>query len=233
MRPAQPKSVEPDLNQSWPVQSLIVSDPSHDLNNSTQLDGCLSRLRELNLDLKNNENNPSGRITVLNKVRENRREIENHISADEWPKVSEELKSAFYLAEEIVEKCHNGELDSSSLNMAKVGSHLEEFRHKVEQIVRNKDTELAKEIHNEINNFIAGVVGGTMDEGIRERMFIENMDETFSQRTWTNPTKAKQFLNQAIRNINENGNLKELQNLCTQISELIDRSVPQPPIPTR
>lgn len=202
-------------------------------NNSTQLDSCLSRLRELNLDLKNNENNPSGRITVLNKVRENRREIENHISADEWPKVSEELKSAFYLAEEIVEKCHNGELDSSSLNMAKVGSHLEEFRHKVEQIVRNKDTELAKEIHNEINNFIAGVVGGTMDEGIRERMFIENMDETFSQRTWTNPTKAKQFLNQAIRNINENGNLKELQNLCTQISELIDRSVPQPPIPTR
>jgi molecular chaperone DnaK len=202
-------------------------------NNSKQLEKCLSRLREVKQDLKNNENNPSGRITVLNKVRENRREIENHISADEWPKVSEELKSAFYLAEEIVEKCHNGELDSSSLNMAKVGSHLEEFRHKVEQIVRNKDTELAKEIHNEINNFIAGVVGGTMDEGIRERMFIENMDETFSQRTWTNPTKAKQFLNQAIRNINENGNLKELQNLCTQISELIDRSVPQPPIPTR
>jgi len=202
-------------------------------NNSTQLDKCLSRLRELKQDLKNNENNPSGRITVLNKVRENRREIENHISIDEWPKVSEELKSAFYLAEEIVEKCHNGGLDSSSLNMAKVDSHLEEFRHKVEQIVRNKETELAKEIHNEINNFIAGVVGGTMPEGFRERMFIENMDETFSQRTWTNPTKARQFLNQAIRNINENGNLRELQNLCTQISELIDRSVAQPPIPER
>lgn len=202
-------------------------------NNSTQLDKCLSRLRELKQDLKNNENNPSGRITVLNKVRENRRDIENHISTDEWPKVSEELKSAFYLAEEIVEKCHNGELDSSSLNMAKVDSHLEEFRHKVEQIVRNKETELAKEVHNEINNFIAGVVGGTMPEGFRERMFIENMDETFSKRTWTNPTKARQFLNQAIRNINENGNLRELQNLCTQISELIDRSVAQPPIPER
>ena len=99
--------------------------------------------------------------------------------------------------------------------------------------MRNKETELAKEVHNEINNFIAGVVGGTMPEGFRERMFIENMDETFSQRTWTNPTKARQFLNQAIRNINENGNLRELQNLCTQISELIDRSVAQPPIPER
>lgn len=202
-------------------------------NTSQQLDKCLNRLEELKEDLKNNENNPSGRITVLNKVRENRREIENHIAIDEWPKVSEELKSAFYLAEEIVEKCHNGELDSSNLNMAKVDSHLEEFKNKVEQIVRSKDTELAKEVQSEINDFIGGVVGGTMPEGFRERLFIENMDETFSQRTWTNPTKARQFINQAIRNINENGNLRELQNLCTQISDLIDRSVSQPPIPQR
>jgi molecular chaperone DnaK len=202
-------------------------------NNSQQLDKCLTRLEELKTDLKNNENSPSGRITVLNKVRENRREIENHIAIDEWPKVSEELKSAFYLAEEIVEKCHNGELDSSNLNMAKVDSHLEEFKNKVEQIVRSKDNELAKEVQNEINDFIGGVVGGTMPEGFRERLFIENMDETFSQRSWTNPTKARQFINQAIRNINENGNLRELQNLCTQISDLIDRSVPQPPIPER
>lgn len=70
-------------------------------NNSQQLDKCLTRLEELKQDLKNNENNPSGRITVLKNVRENRREIENHISNDEWPKVSEELKSVFYKAEGI------------------------------------------------------------------------------------------------------------------------------------
>jgi molecular chaperone DnaK len=202
-------------------------------NNSSVLDKSLSRLEELKLDLKNNENNPSRIITVLKNVRENRREIENHLAIDEWPKVSEDLKSAFYLAEEIVDKCHNGELDSSNLNMVKVDSHLGEFKKKVEQVVRSKDTELAKEVQSEINDFIGGVVGGTMPEGFRERLFIENMDETFSQRTWTNPTKARLFINQAIKNINENGNIKELQNLCTQISDLIDRSVSQPPIPQR
>ena len=200
-------------------------------NTSQQLDKCLTRLEELKEDLKNNENNPSGRISVLNKVRENRREIENLTAIDEWPKVSEELKSAFYLAEEIVERYHNGVLDSSKLNMAKVDSQLEDFKNKVEQIVNSKDTELAKEVESEINNFILDLVGGTMPEGFRERLFIKNMDETFSQRTWTNPTKARQFINQAIRNINEDGNLRELQSLCTQIRELIDSSVPQPPIP--
>ncbi len=226
-----------EVDAKW-VSNEIVNDITRveeflQENNSSHLDKCLSRLEELKQDLKNNENNPSGRITVLNKVRENRREIENHISTDEWPKVSEELKSAFYLAEEIIEKCHKGELDSSNLNMEKVDSHLEEFRHKVEHIVIIKESEMAKEIQKEINDFIGGVISSTMPEGVRERMFIENMDETFSKRTWSNPTKAKQFINQAIKNINENGNLRELQNLCSQISDLIDRSVSQPPIPQR
>ena len=145
-------------------------------NNSTQLDKCLSRLEELKQDLKNNENNPSGRITVLNKVRENRREIENHISIDEWPKVSEELKSSFYKAEELIEKIDSGELDAENLNMDKVHTHLEEFRGKIEQIIRNKETIIAKEIISEINQLIMAMLDAIMP-GMRERKFIEYIDD--------------------------------------------------------
>jgi hypothetical protein len=63
------KSKEVDAN--W-VSKEIDKDISRveeylEENNSPQLDKCLSRLGELKQDLKNNENNPSGRITVLNK----------------------------------------------------------------------------------------------------------------------------------------------------------------------
>lgn len=202
-------------------------------NNSPQLDKCLTRLEELKQDLKNNENNPSGRITVLKNVRENRREIENHISNDEWPKISEELKSAFYRAEELVEKCEAGEIETENLNMEKVNSHLEEYRNKVEQIIKNRETALAKELTEDINDLSRAIITGSMPEGFREGMFIEYVDEKFSEITWTNPTKARQFINQAIGNINNNGNIRERAKLCTQISDLIDRSVKQPPIPER
>lgn len=202
-------------------------------NNSPQLDKCLTRLEELKQDLKNNENNPSGRITVLKNVRENRREIENYISNDEWPKISEELKSAFYRAEELVEKCEAGEIETENLNMEKVNSHLEEYRNKVEQIIKNKETALAKELTEDINDLSRAIITGSMPEGFREGMFIEYVDEKFSEITWTNPTKARQFINQAIGNINNNGNIRERAKLCTQISDLIDRSVKQPPIPER
>jgi molecular chaperone DnaK len=199
-------------------------------NNSTELEKCLSRLRELKLDLKNNENNPSGRITVLNKVRENRREIENHILTDEWPKVSEELKSAFFKAEELVEKIDSDELEAENLNMDKVHAHLEEFRGKVDNIVRLKDTNIAKEITSDINQFIMGLLD-VIFPGMRERKFIEYIDEEFADITWLNPTRARQLINMAINNINNKGFLEELERICKQISDLIDRTVGQPPIP--
>lgn len=200
-------------------------------NNSSQVDKCLLRLGELKQDLINNENNPSGRITVLKNVRENRREIENHISVDEWPKVSEELKEAFFRAEGLVEKLELGEFGSNNIDKRKIKTHLEEFRSKVEQIIRSKETELAKELTEDINDLSRVIITSSLPDGFRERMFIENMDETFNERTWVNPTKARQFINQAIRNINNDGNLDELESLCSQISDLIDRTKPQPPIP--
>ncbi|MBK6977140.1 MAG: Hsp70 family protein [Cytophagaceae bacterium] len=116
------KSKEVDAN--W-VSKEIDKDISRieeylEENNSSQVDKCLLRLGELKQDLINNENNPSGRITVLKNVRENRREIENHISVDEWPKVSEELKEAFFRAEGLVEKLELGEFGSNNIDKRKI-----------------------------------------------------------------------------------------------------------------
>jgi molecular chaperone DnaK len=199
-------------------------------NTSPQLIKCLSRLEEIKNDLKNNENNPSGRITALNKLRENRREIENHISTDEWPKVSEELKSTFYRAQELVETIDSSELAPSTLNMNKVHTALEEFRGKLEHIIRAQDTKIAKETISDINQLIM-VLLDTLLPGIREKKFIEYIDAEFSEITWTNPTKARQLTNLAIVNINSDGELPELERICKQISDLIDRTVGQPPIP--
>lgn len=200
-------------------------------NISPALDKCLLRLSELKQDLKNNENNPSGRITVLNKVRENRREIEAHISTDEWPKISEELKETFYRAEEFVGKCESGEIEAGNLDMRKVKSHLEDFRIKIEQIFQSKETCLAKELIEEINDLSRAIITSSLPEGFRERIFIEHVDNNFPQITWSNSTRARQFINQAITNINNDGSLRELQSLCSQIDGLIDRTKPQPPIP--
>ncbi|MFZ4798121.1 MAG: Hsp70 family protein [Bacteroidia bacterium] len=200
-------------------------------NNSHALETSLNRLNELDQNLTNNEGNQSGRITVLNKVRENRREIENHISEDEWPEVSEELKSIFYRAESLVQECKNGQLDSSSLNMNKVESHLEEFRTKVEQVIIQKETQLAKELSEEIEDFSRSVYFKTQEEGLRQKLFVEYLNENFNQITWLDPTNATQLINQANLNIQNKGSISQLETICSEIYNLIDRTVNQPDIP--
>ncbi|MBK7304411.1 MAG: hypothetical protein IPI90_14455 [Saprospiraceae bacterium] len=143
------KSKEVDAN--W-VSKEIDKDISRieeylEENNSSQVDKCLLRLGELKQDLLNNENNPSGRITVLKNVRENRREIENHISVDEWPKVSEELKEAFFRAEGLVEKLELGEFGAENLDKRKIKTHLEEFRGKVEKNHQKQGNGISKRIN--------------------------------------------------------------------------------------
>ena len=207
-------------------------DKSLNKNHSNDLSKCLTRLNELKQDLKNNEGNPSGRITVLNNLRKNRREIENHISEDEWPEISANLKETFYKAESLVQECSNGEFDTDRLNMEKVNFHLEEFRNKVEKIIIKKETQLAKELTEDIDDFIRSVYFTTQEEGFREKLFVKYVNDEFNQITWMNPTKAKQLINQSISNIGNGGSISQLESLCGEISKLIDRTVNQPPIPT-
>lgn len=199
--------------------------------NSNELNKCLNRIKELTQDLKNNEGNPSGRITVLNNLRRNRKEIENYFSVNEWPEVSKKLKEIFYKAESLVDDLNNGKLDSDRLNMEKVNAHLEEFRSNIEKVINQKETQIAKEIINEIDDFIRSVYFGTKEEGFKEKLFIEYVNENFDQISWIDSIKAKQLINKAISNIKNKESISQLEPLCYEIRKLIDETVKQPPIP--
>lgn len=192
---------------------------------------CQDKLNEIKEYIENNKGNESGKITALNNLRRNRIDIENNILEDEWPEVSEKLKETFYNAQDLVDKCHNGELDSSNLDMDKIDSHIEEYRSKTDKIIKNKDTEMAKELTKEVFNFIREIVFAS-EEGLRERSFIKNVNLDFSNINWTNATRARQLINQAISNINSDGSLQQLTNLCIEIDNLIDRTKDGPNIPT-
>ena len=90
---------------------------------------------------------------------------------------------------------------------------------------------MAKELTKEVFNFIREIVFAS-EEGLRERSFIKNVNLDFSNINWTNATRARQLINQAISNINSDGSLQQLTNLCIEIDNLIDRTKDGPNIPT-
>jgi uncharacterized protein YpuA (DUF1002 family) len=100
----------------------------------------------------------------------------------------------------------------------------------MESIIKDKDLKLANETNENISDLMRMLIDQFRDEGDREKGYINYIDENFTKLAWKDANKARQLVNQAISNINSNGNNSQLEQLCSQIDNLRDRSNPNEPI---
>lgn len=138
----------------------------------------------------------------------------------EWPKVEKELKENFYELEELLNKVKsNG--DEGDLKMKAIDAHMEEFKIKIEQIIKAKDVIQAKELIEEIHSLDFNIrdilAGPQMDISM-----INNINSNFANTNWKDSNKARTLLNQAIQSIN-NGNVSNLRPILIQIIDVMDR----------
>jgi len=205
------------------VKLLLENNSNEDLHKSSK------DLNDIKTEFDNEQGSEEGKIKLLNNLRKIRLVLDKHESAKEWPDIKQKLKDSYYSAEELIEKIKSEEL-GKELNMSKVEERIQDFKDKLEKIIKIEEVEMAKEAIDDIDNFINALIDVIMP-GVRESAYIKYITDNFSTITWTNPSKAKEFLNKAIVNINNNGDIKQLTLICQQINDLIDRSVNQPDIP--
>ncbi len=136
----------------------------------------------------------------------------------EYPKVEKELKEAFYELEDLIEKIkRNG--DDRDLNIKQIDSHLEEYRKKIEQIIRDKNIKEAKELTKEIKyldlELRNAVTGNAMDV-----MFLRHINDGFSSFHWKDTSKARQLVNQGLQ-MAMNGHTSGIRSIIVQIIALM------------
>jgi molecular chaperone DnaK len=205
---------------------------ANEINNS-ELDKCISDLEQLKSDLKNEAGSEDGKMRILNSLRGIRSIIDNYETNLEWPKAESELKETYYNAEELIEKIDEAGF-WGNINESKVRQQMGDFKIHIESIIKDKDVKLANETSENIMDLMRALVETFREEGEKEKDYINYVNENFSILPWKDANKARQLLNQAISNINNNGNYSQLEQLCIQIDNLRDRSNPNQPkdIPT-
>ena len=194
---------------------------------------CCTELEQLESDLKNEKGSEDDKMRILNSVRKIRSVLDNYETDLEWPKAESELKDTFYKAEELIEKIDEAGL-WGDINESKVRHQMEEFKSHIESIIKDKDVNLAIETTENIMSLMRALVETFRAEGEREKDYINYIDENFARLPWKDATRARQLVNQAKSNINNNGNQSQLEQLCIQIDNLRDRTNPNQPgdIPT-
>jgi len=187
------KQTEPPTEEKLRKEISMAKLTAHEVN----ADDVAEKLELLEKQLENERGSADGKMKILDGLRKELLILDRAEKSAEWPLVEGELKEAFYELEGLIAKIKANN-DEESLNMDKVEAHIQEYRKKIEHIIKEKNTREAKELRREIGQLDFelrnAVTGNAMDFQL-----LRHINETFGSYHWKNPTKARQLVNQGMQ----------------------------------
>jgi molecular chaperone DnaK len=109
--------------------------------------------------------------------------------------------------------------------MNKISAYIEDFRKKIELIIKEKNIKEAKLLNREIDQLDFelrnAVTGNAMDA-----QFLKHFNDNFNSFHWKNSSKARQLINQGMQMVNS-GNTSSIRPILVELVGLL----PQDEIP--
>lgn len=151
-------------------------------------------------------NNGSEKHQVLKSLRDALRKIDKCDSSSEWDRVEKNLRREFKLLEDV-----NGKYGNQ-----KTTQDVEEMRKQVDGVIKSKNVQMGKEL--------ADAIGMMSFQLARIEFYVawlQNWNRNFNLTNWTNPTRARQLVNQGMALLSTAPTADDLQPIIGQIIQLI------------
>jgi molecular chaperone DnaK len=179
-----------------------INNAKHTARNVKATDLC-NRLEALEQQLNNEKGSADGRMKILESLRKELLQLESLEKQKEWPQIEKELKDAYFELEDLIRKIKaNG--DTDDLNMEKIDMVMQDFKQKIDAVIRDKNRGEAKELISEMSSMdfelCNAVTGNAMDV-----KYLQYLNSNFSTYHWKNAAKARQLINQGLQ-MAANGN---------------------------
>lgn len=176
------------------------------------------KLDAFEAQLENEKGSADGKMKILDSLRKELLKLDGAEKSAEYPKVEEELKEAFYELEDLIEKIKRN-ADDGNLNIKQIESHLEEYKKRIEHIIKEKNIKEAKELTKEIGQLDFelrnAVTGNAMDVQL-----LRHLNDTFGSCHWKDANKAKQLLNHGLQMATD-GNTSGIRPILVQLIGLM------------
>jgi molecular chaperone DnaK len=209
----QIKQTEPPTEEKLSTEIVKAKRIAQQIN----ANDVFQKLEELEKQLGNQKGSADGKMKILDSLRKELLRLETLEKNLEWPAIEQELKNAYFDLEDLVQKIkRNG--DTKKLKMNRIDAILADYNRHINSIIQDKNRSEAKDLTQEINslNFnLCNEVSG----GIMEVIFLQRLNHDFGTYHWINPTKARQLINQGLRQV-ENGN-NDIRPILAEIIQLL------------
>ena len=184
-------------------------------------DDVSEKLEALEEQLENEKGSADGKMKIFDGLRKELLKLDGAEKQAEWPKVEQKLKDAFYELEDLIEKIKRNS-DDGDLNMSSVNAHIQEYRTKIEHIIKEKNIKEAKELIQDIGQLDFelrnAVTGNAMDV-----QFLQHFNDGFNSFHWKDANKARQLINQGMQMVT-NGNTSGVRSILQQLIGLLPDS---------
>ncbi len=202
------KSVE----TSWLANEIrkakgSISELKQDGNSdNVKLQKIEDELEQLEKSFENNKNDVDGKQEVLTNLRKSLKSIDELNETTEWPKLEEALKEEFYRLEEA----------NCDLGNDKTTQVVNQFRSQLEEVIKTKDVKIGNVLLEEISMFFFKLTEIYQFIGM-----IKGFNENFENYSWSDSNRARQLVNNGIRNISENPDKEELRQILISLYDMI------------
>ena len=184
-----------------------VSELKQDGNSdNVKLQKIEDELERLEKSFENNKNDVDGKQEVLTNLRKSLKSIDELTETTEWPKLEEALKEEFYRLEEA-----NGDLGNDKTTQV-----VNQFRSQLEEVIKTKDVKIGSILLEEISMFFFKLTEIYQFIGM-----IKGFNENFENYSWSDSNRARQLVNNGIRNISENPDKEELRQILISLYDMI------------
>ncbi len=154
-----------------------------------------------------NENaNSQEKKAVLQHLKEVLRKIEDRDSDTEWQRLEKEIRTEF------------DRLEKADADKGNEKSHavVNQLRTQTDQVIRSKDLQMGREILEQIKGLFVSL-------NLIEILIVHILQwhEDFNDIHWTDSSRARQLINQAMNIIRDNPSVDKLRPIAIQIYELL------------
>ena len=209
-----------------PTEELLTQEISKAKRTAQKINAneVAMELEALEAQLENEKGSADGKMKILDGLRKELLKLDRAQKSAEWPKVEQALKEAFYELEDLIEKINEND-DEGNLNMDKVEAHVQEYKQKIEHVIKDKNIKEAKELTSEIERLDFelrnAVTGNAMDAQL-----LLHLNDNFGSFHWKDAAKAKQLINQGMQ-MTTAGKTDAIRPLLVQLIELMPENEKQ------
>lgn len=200
-------------NQFKDLESEIEEfEGNHENYDTDKINQIKSNINDIKKGYESRKSDDDTRMQTRDNLRKQFAAFDNVENESVWPSTESSLKDAFYELEEKLKDSDNDRLNHS----------LDRIRRQMEKVIAKKDVKSAKQLKGEISSLMLTI----LDDEHGVELYISvlyNFNKDFNSQAWTNRSKARSILDNAMREAVSNPDKNRMRNYVAQLYGLLPR----------